>query len=395
MENVKRRQKRRERRRQLRIEKHELATRIRELSEKIYERCCLSAMLWCLYDLCVLKHCRARLSGKKHKKLSLQERQQLYLWRSWGLGIRQIARRLVRAASTVSRELKRNRRARYPLGLDSYSQAKQAHDLAKERRRKSRRRIRLHNLANQIVVFEAIKNGLTPEYISARLFIEQGIRLSDEAIYRWIYEIERVLIQYLPRKGKRYQRGGKKRSRVKPPANKNKLSIEKRPQTANDRQEFGHWEVDCIVSRKSKACLLVLQERASRYFFAVKLRCCSAEEATRAIIRLLSPFGRDWVKSLTCDNGAEFWGYDAIMQELELPVYFCHPYCSSERGSVENRNGMLRWFFPKKTNFELISDQEIARVRDKLVNRPMRCLDYFTPQEVFSGNFTPLLDIAA
>ena len=98
--------------------------------------------------------------------------------------------------------------------------------------------------------------------------------------------MERSLIKHLYQEGKSYKRGGKKRSRAKRPAPSSKLSIDKRPDAANERLEMGHWEADCIVSRQSKACLLVLQERVSRYFFVVKLAQCSAKQACSTIVRL-------------------------------------------------------------------------------------------------------------
>ena len=395
MRSCKRREKRQERRRELSIEKHELKGRIRKLREEASERLVQSAVALAVLACCAGVGSLVKRSGVKHKKLSLEERQCLYLWKSLGLGVREIARRLGRAASTVSRELKRNRPSGRLLGLCSYSRAKLAHDLAAERRRKSRRRIRLGSFRTQGLVFRAICDGASPELLSGRLWLEHRIKLSHEAIYRWIYEVERVLIEHLPRKGKRYRRGGKKRSRVKPRAQTPKLSIEKRPKAANERLEFGHWEVDCIMSSQSKTCLLVLQERVSRFFFVRKLPNCTAKEATRAIIELLDPFGREWLKSLTCDNGAEFWDYHVVSLALEIPVYFCHPYSASERGGVEHRNGLLREFFPKQTDFEHVIDEELEMVRRKLLSRPMRCLAYFTPQEIFTETYQPQLQWAA
>lgn len=395
MKRSKKRLKRQEKRRQRSIEKHELKVRIRELRKKALENVGLRQAAYAVVQLVTAKHSPVGSTGKKHKKLSLDERQYIYLWRSVGFGIREIARRLGRAPSTISRELKRNRPVARMLSLCSYSRAKLADDLAQERRRKSRRRIRFGSFEIQKLVFQVIYSGVSPEYASYRLFLEHGICLSHEAIYRWIYDVERVLIEHLPRKGKRYRRGGKKRSRAKRRPQASKLSIEKRPKAANDRLEFGHWEVDCIVSKQSNACLLVLQERVSRFFFVVKLPNCTAKEASNAIIRLLDPFSRDWVKSLTCDNGAEFWDHHVVSLALEIPVYFCHPYCASERGGVENRNGLLRKFFPKKTDFEYVTDQELEAVEHALRNRPMRCLEYFTPEEVFTGTFQPLFKMAA
>ena len=394
MKRAKRRLKSNKKRAQRLLEKQELKQRIRKIYETFEEQLCFNLTANLIVDLSLAKQSPS-VPINSRKKLSLQERNYIYLWKSLGSGVREIARRLKRAPSTISRELKRNKPIELILGLCSYSRAKQAHDLALARRKRARRRVRLHNLIVQRFVFDKIQSGLSPEIVSRRLLLEHGIRISHEAIYLWIYEVETALKKYLPRKGKRYQRGGKKRSRTGRRKQTAKLSIEKRPSAANERLEFGHWEVDCIVSKQSNTCLMVLQERVSRYFFIVKLPNCTAEEATQAIIKLLDPFDRDWLKSLTCDNGSEFWNYSTVSLALEIPVYFCHPYCASERGGVENRNGMIRKFFPKKTNFDEVTDEEVEEVRLKLLNRPMRCLGYFTPEEIFTGTYRPMFDIAA
>jgi IS30 family transposase len=133
----------------------------------------------------------------------------------------------------------------------------------------------------------------------------------------------------------------------------------------------------------------------SRFFFVVKLPECSADAAFSAVICLLTPlFQQGWVKSITCDNGSENWCHDRITKAFGIPVYFCHPYCSSERGGVENRNGTIRRYFPKKTNFSLVTDEQVEAARQKLLNRPMKCLDFYTPNEIFTGTFKPLLKAA-
>ena len=397
MEREKRRRQREAKRRHQQRKKHELRERIRILSQQCndsWKQWLVVRVIWKCISANVVAPPRAE--GSEHRKLSLDERQYIYLWTSQGYGVREIARRLGRSPSTISRELRRNRPLRRIHGMDPYSRAKQAHDIALSRRQKGRRgRIRLRGFWIQGVVHQGIQDGYTPEFISARLWMEHGVQLSHEAIYRWIYEVERALIEYLPRKGKPYRRGGKKRGRALPQPAAPKRSIDKRMKAANKRREFGHWEFDTVVSRQSKTCLLVLQERVSRFFFVVKLPCCTAEEASRAVIELLKPLGTEWVKSLTCDNGAENSGHEMISRALGVPVYFCHPYCSSERGGVENRNGVLRRFFPKQTDFENVSDEELERVWKHLINRPMRCLGYFTPSEIMSGQFEPILKMAA
>lgn len=397
MNAIQRRKSRKSKRQKCQLMKQELQSRIRKIKKEFHASLEQRLVASIFLNDCAPKESSSIVSSsqKKYSHLSLQERQEIYLLRSRFWGIRAIARRLSRAPSTISRELKRNRPLSKLLGLCSYSRAKLADDIASQRRRKARERIRLGSWRTQGLVFEAIYKGLSPELASGRLFEEHKIKISHEAIYRWIYEVEKVLIEHLPRKGKKYKRGGKKRTRVQPPNQTKKLSIEKRPEAANQRLEFGHWEVDCIVSRQSNSCLIVLQERVSRFFFVEKLPNCTAKEATRAIVKLLESLDRDWLKSITCDNGAEFWDFLTVSLNLEVPVYFCHPYCSSERGAVEQRNGMLRRYFPKKTDFELVTEERLESVYQELLHRPMRCLGFLTPNEVFTGKFEPLFKRAA
>ena len=394
MERIKRHQHQAAKRRQRQVKKHELQSRIQEIRDKFLGHWRLAIIVGFIIRG-VMPLLPEREAGEKHTKLTLVERHWIYKHQNEGCGVNEIARRVNRSPSCISRELRINKPP--PYCTDAYSKAKAAHDRATTRRDQPRRgRVRLKGVAVQSIVQKAIKAKKTPEKVSARLLLENGISLSHEAIYRWIYEVQRDLIQYLTRQGRRYRRNARKRSRALRQPAAPKLSIEKRSKAANERSEFGHWEVDTIVSKQSTACLLVLQERLSRYFFVVKLPACSADEARSAVIRLLLPLCKDdMVKSLTCDNGPENWGHDEISRALGLPVYFCHPYCSSERGGVENRNGVLRRFFPKKTNFDLVSNEEITQVWDDLVNRPMRCLGYLTPYEIFHQTFVPILEKAA
>lgn len=343
------------------------------------------------------------VEGKKRQitkrgKLTLGERIQLYVLRYVSRkGINEIAKILGRHGSTVSRELKRNRPVFLLHGMDSYSQARYAQDRADRRRSANRRRMRLKTQQFRIFVELGLKNGLSPQAISLRMELELGQSVSHEAIYQWLYREHRTLIAELPRGGKKYHRRASlynSRKKRKQPAAP-KTSIEKRPCRANERLEFGHWEMDTIVSKQSKTCLLVLQERVSRYFFVILLPSCSADEAFKAVYSVLSKLEKEWVKSITCDNGSENFCHDKITQKLGIPVYFCHPYCASERGGVENRNGTLRRFFPKKTNFSNVSIEQLEAVRHKLLRRPMKCLNYLTPNEIFTGVFEPQFKMAA
>lgn len=330
-------------------------------------------------------------------KLSFEERVQLYTLRFNGLGVREIARRLGRAASTVSREIKRGKKSSLKFWmLSSYDQARCADDYAKKQRCKCKERLRLKNVETREQVKKLIRQHLSPEEVSGRLRLESGMKISHQAIYNYIYEEARELIVYLRRCGKKYRKQGASKSKrqLKQPAAP-KTSIDTRPQLVSQRQELGHWEMDTIVSKKSKSCLLVIQEMLSRFFFMIKLPSCTSDSAYLAASEVLQPVARNgWLKSITCDNGAENSCHDRISKHFNIPVYFCHPYSPNERGSVENRNGTIRRFFPKSTDFALITDSQIKHVHKKLVNRPMKCLGYYTPNEIFTDTFDPLLKAA-
>ncbi len=106
-------------------------------------------------------------------------------------------------------------------------------------------------------------------------------------------------------------------------------------------------------------------------------------ETNKAMIEAFSKLPSKFKKSCTLDNGAEFTGHEEVTRKTGMKIYFATPYHSWERGTNENTNGLIRWYFPKKTNFDDISDEEITRVQDLLNNRPRKCLGYRTPNEVF------------
>ena len=403
MQTAKRAQKRAQKRKALRVKKQELRERIQELSADLGKSFKLRLTLRVLRNLYwsnraneFIDKISCNKEYKPAKKLSFEERQYIYLWRNEGMKKAEIARRLKRSRSTITRELSRNWLAIQKYRQHPYDAAKFAQDLTKRRGSVKRQKVRIKDLALRKAIEQGLKEDLTPELISQRILIDFCKTISHEAIYQWIYAERRDLICYLTRAGQKYHnRSSKRRRRALLQPASPKTSIDQRPMEANDRLEFGHWEFDTIVSRQSSECLLVIQERLSRYFFVVKLKSCTAAEVSKAIISCLQPLGAYWVKSLTCDNGPENWCQDQLTAALGVVVYYCHPYCASERGGVENRNGMIRWFFPKKTNFSLVHDDEVEKVRQILLNRPMKCLNYFTPQEIFSGQYQPIFKMAA
>jgi IS30 family transposase len=159
--------------------------------------------------------------------------------------------------------------------------------------------------------------------------------------------------------------------------------IDKRPAYIANRKTAGHWEADTAISRQSKAAIMATVERKSRYVISRKIKAKSAECMNKALIKSLKTLPRQIRKSLTYDNGTENALHEATNAVLDTSSYFCNPYHSWEKGSIENRIGIIRRFFPKKTNWALISQVELNKVISVINSRPMKCLGYKTPCEVF------------
>lgn len=329
---------------------------------------------------------------KSKKDLSREERQELYKLRESGLGIREISRVIKRNASTVSRELRRAPRNRVWGRMEWYEKARLAQDAAIKRRQCTRTRgWRLKDERTRLFVCESLQKKWSPEVISARMRVLYPDRkISHEAIYQYVYRTERSLLQYLARNGKsqRVNRAFGKKSRLKAVAVE-KRSIEQRPEQANHRLEVGHKESDLIVSaRGGRSCLVVLTDRKCRKTKLRKIKSREAAVVRQTVFQILHPLIR---RSLTVDNGsehAELAQLEAVFKDDDFQVFYCHPYCAWERGTVESINGFIRRFFPKGTNFDHVSDEQIQEVEDWINNRPMLVLGGYTPTEVYERELT-------
>ena len=231
-------------------------------------------------------------------------------------------------------------------------------------------------------VREKIELGWSPQIIANRIGMDkQGQSISHESIYQYIYHQAKELIKDLPRKGK--SRGINRASGRRPRAvEESKRSIELRPVKANLRGEPGHWESDLIVSaRHGKSSLLVLVDRQNRHLHLRLLPNRQAHTVRQALFTILQAQVK---KTLTVDNGPEHQELaflEPVFADNDFKIYFCHPYCAWERGTVEAINGILRRFFPKKTNFDEVTAQQVQNVQDWFNHRPMKVLGYLTPLE--------------
>mgnify|MGYP001563310268 CR=1 FL=1 len=318
---------------------------------------------------------------KRYNHLSLEERDKITVMKSEGKAISEIARVIGRNKGTISRELGRNSSSDYKLYLSH-----RAHGRAEQRKREACKRTRLKNSQILAYVHSKLKEGWSPEQISGRIETEHpGLSISYEAIYQYIYDSKTAdrkgLIDCLRRAHrKRKQKGiGRKTQKTKIP---NRIPIEARPALVENRQQFGHWEGDSLVSRKSTVSLSSLVERKSRLLILTKLQRKSAAETCKAVVNRLNNFSDKARRTLTMDNGSENAGHQEITAAIGIKCYFARPYASWQRGTNENTNGLVRWYLPKGTDFSKISDEHIAQIETLINNRPRKCLGFKTPNEV-------------
>ena len=327
---------------------------------------------------------------QNYVQLGIKEREaiQLGLWE--GKSLRMIAFELGRAPSTISRELQRN----YPAQHQRYT-PRLAHERARVTIKQRGVRPRLKDQRIRNYVKRKLKNDRwSPEQITGTLPQKYpGVTISHEAIYQYIYAqytrggygvlVGEDLRKYLKRRHKVRKRKHVPFAQEKG-AIKDRVLIDERPLVVDLRVESGHWEGDSVISRKSKVGLNTIVERVSGLVKISRIKNGTSEETKRAVVRRLRHIPEHVRRSMTLDNGSENAKHKEITKQLNMPIYFAHPYHSWERGVNENTNGLIRYYFPKGTDFATVTNAEIRAVERRLNNRPRKRLGYKTPQQVFN-----------
>lgn len=298
--------------------------------------------------------------------------------------MREIGRRIGRHHTSISREIARNRPTYADDAVYWYDAAE---FYAKPRRHKARHQRRQHERLLKYVM-TGLKENWSPEAISGRLKVDfpedDTMRISPETIYCWIYKDSRNkgdLYHYLRRRHKyrrRQKRYGSGRRFIP-----GRIQIHERPPIVAERIRFGDWEGDTVEGGKGSGGLMTHVERKSRYLIAAKLPDKKAISMSLESIRHFRKVPKPLRVTLTVDNGTEFSQFKDIEKKTGLVVYFADPYAAWQRGTNENTNGLLRFYFPKGSDFRQISEKEVALVVKKLNNRPRKCLNYQTPHEVY------------
>ena len=297
------------------------------------------------------------------------------------LTLSEVADKLGFHKSTISREIRRNR------GQRGYRPKQAQRKAASRQEHRSRQRKWDIHLARK--VRKLLKKKWAPGQISHRLKLEGHKSVSHERIYQYIAEDKAEggelwkNLRYSHKRRRRRFPSQERRGQIQ-----NAVSIEKRTAGANNRSRVGHWERDTMVGGERKTGVLVCVERKSRYTRLAKLERKTADRTAKATVSLLKNLP---CKSITNDRGQEFQAHERVAEKLGVKIYFCHPYTSSERGTNENRIGVLRQYLPKRSNLAGVNHYQIKKIETEINNRPMKCLDWRTPLEVLSGQEVALI----
>ncbi|KAB2907942.1 MAG: IS30 family transposase [Dechloromonas sp.] len=320
--------------------------------------------------------------GQRYEHVSLDERCEIYRLHADGKSRRAIGRLMGRSASTISRELSRNR-----LPVAGYRPG-WAERMAMARKRRLPKIERLSRLKSHIL--DALAMEQSPEQIAGRLKLEQAEhRVSAETIYAWIYgphgrrrKLHRFLVRAKARRGRRARKG-----RREPPI-PDRTPIHLRPTKAHLRAEPGHWEADLMHFRGQRACLLTCVDRRSRLLLAMPLASKAADTTADALRHLLERLPPKARRTVTLDNGGEFYHH----AKLPVPAFFCDPHAPWQRGSIENANGIVRRSLPRKTALAKVSEADVNDIVWTYNTTPRKCLGFLTPIEAFAKSIGVALE---
>lgn len=301
-----------------------------------------------------------------HKYLTINERNKIEVLLKENYSVNKISKIIGVHRSTIYREIKRCHSV--------YDASIAQKDFLSNSKKKGRNLKACKNLIS--LIQNRLKKTWSPEQIIGR---ELKGKLAFKTIYNWIYSgIIKIELTHLRRKGKTR----------KPRETRGKFnigsSIDKRPKHVKTREEFGHWELDTVVSSrgKSKGCLATFAERKTRFYIAIKISDRSKTSMLQAIKKLMSYYPKEALKSFTSDRGKEFACWKEV-ENMGIPFYFTDAYSAWQRGTNENSNGLLREFYPKKTDLAKISEKELKKGLNLINSRPRKCLNYVTSGEKF------------
>jgi transposase, IS30 family len=320
--------------------------------------------------------------------LTLEQRYKIETYQQLGKSITETADYIGKNKCVVSTEIKRNSDQR-----NGIYKAKLADKKTAERHTNKNKHC---NLDAEVEINILFYLGLdySPEQVAGRAKLDGKNMVSVETIYQYIWLDKRkggLLYQLLRTKGKRYRKRGHLKDNRGIIADK--IDIDKRSPIVDLKQRIGDLEIDLVIGKNHKGALLTINDRATGVLFMDKIENKEAVSVEAKTIELL----QDWkplIKTITSDNGKEFAKHKAIAESLDIDYFFAKPYHSWERGANENLNGLVRQYFPKKSNFDSITKLQIQQVTNILNNRPRKRFGYKTPNEVFANKLNNLDSVA-
>src|SRR3989344_2162438 len=305
-----------------------------------------------------------------YNRLAFWEREEISRGLAQSISLKEIATVLGRQPSTIGREIDR-------VGSSRDYRAELAQEKFKERSKIPKKPKKLDtNPDLKNFVFKHVRLCWSPEQIA------------HESIYTYIYVLPRgglkkELIACL--RQRRKARGKTKNIYQKSEKITDMLSIDERPKEVEDRIVPGHWEGDLIIGKNQKTALGTLVERTTRFTMLVPLKARDSWEVYKSFAKMVKKIPQELARSLTYDRGTEMRQHKLFTRDTNVKVYFAHPYSPWERGTNENTNGLIRQFFPKKTDFSKVTLKEIKRAQDLLNGRPRKVLGWKKPNEVFQN----------
>jgi len=320
--------------------------------------------------------------------ITLEEREKLYGWQKEGLSLREIAKKLGRSHTSLSRELHRN--AKYG---NSYLPCR-AQKKADKRTVRQRRKAPLKSSLVYLYVRGHLRLGWSPEQIAGRIKIDhRGETIDDETIYRYIYQKDwyvrrdKLWRHLTLQRKRRMKKGGRhvhRESRIL-----EAVSIDKRSRVVAKRKQIGHWESDNVIGRQTdKTALSTTVERVLKVTLLSKLSAKTARAKKKALFTKMAMLPDILRKTMTVDNGSENADHKQITQSLGMDVYFCHAYHSWEKGTNENTNGRVRRYIPKGVSIDAIDEKTIQLIEWQLNTTPRKCLGFRTPYEALQEYLT-------
>jgi len=314
---------------------------------------------------------------KQYKHFDKFLRNELSILLKKGYSYRDIGSAIEMSHSSISREVKNN-------SVNGKYDPEKANHKARVKRLYSKYQgMKVVNMRLEKYIRRRLKLFWTPEQIAGRLKRKNNNKtvISAKSIYEYLYSpYGQHLCKYLP--SKRYYPKKRKKKKLKKVIIPNRISIENRPKIVDFRIRFGDWEGDTLGKPKYMPETIVgMLERKSRRLLVVKVS--RLKYAMNGFKRLITPY-HDTINSMTLDNGVENVRYE----ELNVSTYFCHPYSSCEKGSIENSFKRLRRFIPKKSNPKNYTNSDLHDIMNVMNNTPRKCLDYRTPNEVFSEGYS-------